>query len=50
MSKREIAENFLMLASKGESHKAFKLFVAYDFIHHNAYFKGDRLTLTHIMH
>lgn len=45
MSKREIAENFLMLASKGESHKAFELFVADNFIHHNAYFKGDRLTL-----
>lgn len=50
MTKKEIAEKFLMLAAKGESQKAFELFVADHFIHHNAYFKGDRHTLTHIMH
>jgi len=45
MIKKEIAKNFLMLASKGESQKAFELFVGDNFIHHNAYFKGDRHTL-----
>lgn len=45
MTKKEIAQDFLKLASSGQPRKAFELYVADDFIHHNAYFKGDRQTL-----
>jgi predicted SnoaL-like aldol condensation-catalyzing enzyme len=45
MTKKEIAQNFLKLAAKGESRKAFELYVSENFKHHNAYFKGDRNTL-----
>lgn len=45
MTKKEIAQDFLTLASSGYPRKAFELYVADDFIHHNAYFKGDRKTL-----
>jgi len=41
MTKKEIAKEFLELASKGQSRKAFELYVSEDFKHHNAYFKGD---------
>lgn len=45
MTKKEIAQDFLLLASGGQPRKAFELYVADDFIHHNAYYKGDRHTL-----
>lgn len=45
MTKKEIAHDFLKLASSGQPRKAFELYVASDFIHHNAYYKGDRETL-----
>lgn len=45
MNKKQMAIDFLNLTAKGESRKAFDLFVAEDFIHHNAWFKGDRETL-----
>jgi predicted SnoaL-like aldol condensation-catalyzing enzyme len=45
MTKKEIAEDFLGLASKGKSRQAFELYVNDNFKHHNAYFKGDRQTL-----
>ena len=45
MTKKEIAQDFLKLASKGQSQKAFELYVADSFKHHNAWFKGDRQTL-----
>ena len=45
MSKKEIAETFLKLASAGEVGEAFDKYVHPDFIHHNAYFAGDRETL-----
>lgn len=45
MTKKEIAQNFLRLAAKGESREAFELYVADNFKHHNAYFKGDGNTL-----
>jgi predicted SnoaL-like aldol condensation-catalyzing enzyme len=44
-TKKEIALDFLRLAAKGDSREAFKLYVANDFKHHNAYFKGDAETL-----
>ena len=45
MTKKEIITHFLHLSAKGQSREAFELYVAPDFIHHNAYFKGDRNTL-----
>lgn len=45
MTKKETAQHFLKLASSGQPRKAFELYVASDFIHHNAYYKGDRETL-----
>lgn len=45
MTKKEIAQDFLKLASSGQSRKAFELYVADHFKHHNAYYKGDRQTL-----
>lgn len=45
MTKKEIAQHFLMLTSNGESREAFKLYVGENFKHHNAYFKGDGHTL-----
>lgn len=45
MTKKDIAQEFLILSSKGESRKAFELFVSDNFKHHNAYFKGDGDTL-----
>ncbi len=41
MTKKEIAQDFLQLAAKGQSREAFQLYIAGNFIHHNAYFKGD---------
>ena len=45
MTKKETAQDFLKLAAKGQSRKAFELYVANTFKHHNAYFNGDRQTL-----
>ena len=38
---RQIATDFLMLASKGNSKEAFAKYVSKNFKHHNIYFKGD---------
>nr|WP_315172992.1 nuclear transport factor 2 family protein [uncultured Flavobacterium sp.] len=45
MTKKIIAQDFLTLCAKGESRQAFELYVANNFKHHNAYFKGDRKSL-----
>lgn len=45
MTKKEIAQDFLMLAAKGQSRKAFERYVADGFKHHNVHFKGDGYTL-----
>jgi predicted SnoaL-like aldol condensation-catalyzing enzyme len=45
MTNKEIAEIFLELCATGNSRDAFKLYVHEQFIHHNAYFKGDRDSL-----
>lgn len=45
MTRKEIAQDFLKLASKGESGKAFQDYVGNGFKHHNVYFKGDGHTL-----
>jgi hypothetical protein len=44
MTKKEIAQNFLKLASGGNPRKAFELYVAEEFKHHNPYYKGDSET------
>lgn len=45
LTKKQIAQNFLTLAAKGDSQIAFSLYVGEGFKHHNAYFKGDAQTL-----
>jgi len=45
MTKKDIAHHFLTLCAKGESREAFQLYVANEFKHHNAFFKGDRESL-----
>ena len=44
-SHKEIASDFLILCAKGDSRRAFSLYVGPGFKHHNAYFKGDGETL-----
>ena len=45
MNKKEIAINFLNLASSGKVKEAYEKYIHPDFIHHNAYFQGDRESL-----
>lgn len=45
MNLKDIAADFLAKASSGKASEAFELYVRDDFIHHNPYFKGDRLSL-----
>ena len=45
MTKKEIAVEFLKLASSGRVREAYETYVHPDFKHHNAYFKGDRESL-----
>ena len=45
MTKKEIAVRFLEVASSGNVREVYDQYVHPDFIHHNAYFKGDRETL-----
>ena len=42
---KQIARDFLSLASKGESRVAFNKYVGIGFKHHNVYFKGDAESL-----
>lgn len=42
---KDISKEFLTLCSKGDSRKAFGLYVGNDFKHHNPYFKGDAESL-----
>lgn len=42
---KEIAITFLQMASNGKVREAYDRCVHADFIHHNAYFKGDRESL-----
>jgi predicted SnoaL-like aldol condensation-catalyzing enzyme len=44
-TKKEIAQDFLKLAAKGQSRQAFGQYVGQGFRHHNVYFKGDGETL-----
>ena len=49
LTKKEMAKDFLRLASKGKSREAFNLYVGESFKHHNIHFKGDALTLMEAM-
>ena len=42
---KQAALEFLRLASSGKVREAYQLYIADDFRHHNAYFKGDRQSL-----
>jgi len=44
-SLKQVATNFLRLASSGKVNEAYKSYVAQDFKHHNPYYKGDRESL-----
>ncbi len=48
-NKKEMAQHFLKLTSKGKSREAFKLYVGANFKHHNVYFRGDADTLMKAM-
>ena len=43
--KKESAVAFLQMAATGDVRAAYDKFIAPDFIHHNAHFKGDRESL-----
>lgn len=45
MNKKQIASNFLQLASSGKVVEAYEKYVHPKFSHHNTHFKGDRETL-----
>ena len=49
MSRKESAVMFLKMASSGKVDDAYAKFIAPEFIHHNAYFKGDRESLKKAM-
>ena len=42
MLKNNIATAFLQMATSGAVREAYEKYIHPDFIHHNAYFKGDR--------
>ena len=44
-NKKDVATEFLKLASSGRVREAYERYVHPDFRHHNAYFKGDRESL-----
>lgn len=45
MNIKEIAQDFLLLSAKGKSREAFQKYTSDNFIHHNAFFKGDAQSL-----
>ncbi len=44
-TRKDIAIDFLTLCAKGDSRKAFNLYVGNNFKHHNPFFKGDSQSL-----
>ena len=42
MDNRAVATEFLCMCARGEVRQAYARHVADDFIHHNAWFAGDR--------
>lgn len=49
MNKKQIATQFLKLASSGRVKEAYETYVHPNFKHHNVYFKGDRQSLMDAM-
>lgn len=45
MDNRDIACEFLRMCARGEVREAYARFVSEDFVHHNAWFAGDRESL-----
>ena len=45
MDNRDIASEFLRMCARGEVREAYARFVSDDFVHHNAWFAGDRESL-----
>ncbi|MGN6490616.1 MAG: nuclear transport factor 2 family protein [Agriterribacter sp.] len=45
MTQKDISINFLGMVSAGRIDEAYEKYVHADFIHHNAYYKGDRASL-----
>ena len=45
MSKKEQARDFILRCAAGDVRSAFDQYTSSSFIHHNAYFKGDRESL-----
>lgn len=49
MSNRDSAIEFLQMCARGEVREAYARHVSQDFIHHNAWFAGDRESLVKAM-
>jgi len=49
MTHAEIATEFLRMCARGEVREAYARHVADDFVHHNAWFPGDRESLLRAM-
>lgn len=49
MTHRETATTFLQMCARGEVREAYGRYVSPDFIHHNAWFPGDRESLLRAM-
>ena len=49
MTRKEIANEFLILAGTGAVKEAYAKHIASNFIHHNQYFEGSREALEHAM-
>ena len=49
MTKKDIAITFLKMVSAGNIDEAYEKYVHMDFIHHNAYYKGDSESLKQAM-
>ena len=49
MDNRDIATTFLQMCSRGQVREAYERYVSHDFVHHNAWFPGDRQSLMDAM-
>lgn len=49
MTSRDVAIDFLRMCSRGDVREAYERYVSPDFVHHNAWFPGDRQSLLEAM-
>jgi len=49
MDNRDIATTFLRMCSRGQVREAYERYVSAGFVHHNAWFPGDRQSLLEAM-